>query len=263
VRRLRVAWPAIRELLVEKPAPKTSLDCMVGPNRTLALVRTTLEAVKEVAHRHGATVNDVLLVATAGGLRALLRRRDEPVQDVTVRVYVPVSLRLRRGLRGPQQGNLIAQMAVPLPLGRSEPGRRLERIAAETAKRKAKARTSLGTLFGGRIVRRLLLVAVMRQRVNATTADIPGPEVPLYLAGARMLEVFPLLPLIANEPLGVGALSYAGRFTIGVVADRDAYADLDALAAGMREELHALGVPTHPTSIRPTGEMVTHVSAQG
>jgi diacylglycerol O-acyltransferase len=262
VRRLRAAWPAIRELLAEKPATKTSLDRMVGPNRSLALIRTSLEAVKEVAHHHGATVNDILLAATAGGLRALLRRRGEPVQDTTVRIYVPVSLRRRRGLRGPQQGNLIAQMAVPLSLGTSEPGRRLEQIAAETTRRKARARTSLGTLFGGRIARRLLLAAVMRQRVNATTADIPGPEVPLYLGGARMLEVFSLLPLIANEPLGVGALSYAGRFTIGVVADRDVYPDLDTFAAGMREELHALGVPTHPTPIRPTGEMVTHVSAQ-
>jgi diacylglycerol O-acyltransferase / wax synthase len=262
VRRLRAAWPAIRELLAEKPAPKTSLDRLVGPNRNLALIRTTLEAVKQVAHRHGATVNDVLLAATAGGLRALLCRRGEPVQDTTVRIYVPVSLRLRRGPRGPQQGNLIAQMAVPLSLGKSEPGPRLERIAAETARRKARARTSLGTLFGGRITRRLLLMAVLRQRVNATTADIPGPAVPLYLAGARVLEVFPLLPLIANEPLGVGALSYAGAFTIGVVADRDAYPDLDAFAAGLREELHALGVPTHPTSIRPTGEMVTYVSVQ-
>jgi WS/DGAT/MGAT family acyltransferase len=263
VRRLRAAWPAIRELLAEKPAPKTSLDRMVGPNRNLALLRTTLEAVKEVAHRHGATVNDVLLAVTAGGLRALLQSRGEPVQDTTVRIYVPVSLRLRRGLHGPQQGNLIAQMAVPLPLGVADPGLRLREIVAETARRKAKARTSLGTLFRGRIARRLLMMAVMRQRVNATTADISGPEVPHYLAGARVLEVFPILPLIANEPLGVGALSYAGRFTIGVVADRDAHPDLDAFAAGLREELHTLGVPTHPTPIHPTEEMVTHVSAQG
>jgi diacylglycerol O-acyltransferase / wax synthase len=263
VRRLRAAWPAIRELLAEKPPPKTSLDRMVGPNRNLALIRTSLDQVKQVAHAHAATVNDVLLAGTAGGLRALLRRRGEPVEDTTVRIYVPVSLRLRRRVRGPQRGNLIAQMAVPLSLGRSDPGRRLERIAAETARRKAKARTSLGTLFRGRIARRLLLMAVMRQRVNATTADIPGPEVPHYLAGARVLEVFPILPLIANEPLGVGALSYAGRFTIGVVADRDAYPDLDAFAAGLREELHTLGVPTHPTPIHPTEEMVTHVSAQG
>src|SRR6266511_2330510 len=251
VRRLRAAWPAIRELLAEAPAPKTSLDRMVGPGRNLALIRTTLDQVKEVAHAHAATVNDVLLAATAGGLRALLRSRGEPVEDTTVRIYVPVSLRLRRGVRGPQQGNLIAQMAVPLPLGASEPGRRLRQLAAETARRKARARTSLGTLFRGRVARRLLLMAVMRQRVNATTADIPGPEVPLYLAGARVLEVFPLLPLIANEPLGVGALSYAGTFNIGVVADRDAYPDIDVFAAAVRDELHALGVSTDPTSFRP------------
>jgi diacylglycerol O-acyltransferase len=261
VRRLRGAWPAIRELLAEKPATKTSLDRMVGPNRNLALIRTSLEAVKEVAHAHAATVNDVLLAGTAGGLRALLDSRGEPVEDTTVRIYVPVSL--RRRVRGPQQGNLIAQMAVPLPLGVADPGRRLREIAAETANRKARTRTSLGTVFGGRVARRLLLMAVMRQRVNVCSASIPGPEVPHYLAGARVLEVFPILPLIANEPLGVGALSYAGRFTIGVVADRDAYPDLDAFAAGLRDELHALGVPTHPTPIRPTGEMVTHVRAQG
>jgi diacylglycerol O-acyltransferase len=260
MRRLRAAWPAIRELLAEKPAPKTSLDRMVGPNRTLALIRTTLDQAKQAAHAHAATVNDVLLAATAAGLGALLRRRDEPVQDTTVRIYVPVSL--RRRVRGPQQGNLIAQMAVPLSLGKSDPGRRLKRIAAETANRKARTRTSLGTLFGGRVARRLLLWAVLRQRVNVCSASIPGPEVPLYLAGAQVLEVFPLLPLIANEPLGVGALSYAGTFGIGVVADRDAYPDLDAFAAGLREELHALGVPTHPTPIHPIREMVTHVSAQ-
>jgi diacylglycerol O-acyltransferase len=261
MRRLRAAWPAIRELLAEKPAPKTSLDRMVGPNRNLALIRTSLDQVKQVAHAHAATVNDVLLAGTAGGLRALLRSRGEPVEDTTVRIYVPVSL--RRRVRGPQQGNLIAQMAVPLPLGVADPGLRLREIAAETANRKARTRTSLGTLFGGRVARRLLLWAVLRQRVNVCSASIPGPEVPLYLAGAQVLEVFPILPLIANEPLGVGALSYAGRFTIGVVADRDAYPDLDAFAAGLREELHPLGVPTHPTSIRPIGEMVTHVSAQG
>jgi hypothetical protein len=171
---------------------------MVGPGRTLALIRTTLDQVKQVAHTHNATVNDVLLAATAGGLRALLCSRGEPVQDTTVRIYVPVSL--RRQARGPQQGNLIAQMAVPLPLEVSEPGRRLDQIAAETAKRKARTRTQLGTLFRGRIARLLLLKAVMRQRVNVTSASIPGPQEPLYLAGARLLEVFPVLPLIANEP---------------------------------------------------------------
>lgn len=247
LRRAREAWPAIRELFAEEPATRTSLDRMVGPGRSLAVIRTTLEEVKAVADAHGATVNDVLLALTAGGLRTLLCRRGEPVEGTTVRTYVPVSLRLRVG--GPQQGNLIAQMAVPLPMRASNAGDQLRRIAAETAARKARARTSLGTLIRGRIARRVMLFAVMRQRVNVTTASIPGPTVRLYLAGAQMTQVFPVLPLIANEPLGVGALSYAGALDIGVVADRDAFPDLDVFMAGAREELDKLGVSTHPTPL--------------
>jgi diacylglycerol O-acyltransferase / wax synthase len=245
LRHARQAWPAIRELLAEQPATRTSLDRMVGAGRSLAVIRNSLDEVKTVAHAHGATVNDVLLALTAGGLRAVLRRRGEPVEGTMVRAYVPVSLRPRAG--GPQQGNLIAQMAVPLAMRESDAGDELRRIAAETATRKMRARTSLGTLIRGRLVRRLMLFAVMRQRVNVTTASIPGPTVPLYLTGARVVEVFPALPLIANEALGVGALSYAGAFSIGVVADRDAYPDLDVFVAGAREELDTLGVPTHPT----------------
>ena len=89
-----------------------------------------------------------------------------------------------------------------------------------------------------------MLLAVMRQRVNVTTASIPGPTEPLYLAGARVLEVFPVLPLIANEPLGVGALSYAGALAIGVVADRDAHPDLEVFTAAVHAELRALGMTT-------------------
>jgi diacylglycerol O-acyltransferase / wax synthase len=254
VRHGREAWPAIRELLAEEPATRTSLDRMVGPGRSIAVIRTALDEVKAVAHAHGATVNDVLLVLTAGGLRRVLRSRGEPIENTTVRTYVPVSLRLRAGVRGPQQGNLIAEMAVPLAMRDSDARDELRGIAAETAARKARARTSLGTLIRGRFARRLMLFAVMRQRVNVTTASIPGPTVPLYLAGARVLEVFPVLPLIANEPLGVGALSYAGALNVGVVADRDAYPDLEVFVAGAREAMEALRVSIRST---PTLEEVS------
>jgi WS/DGAT/MGAT family acyltransferase len=244
LRGIRAAWPAVREILAEEPATQTSLDRMVGAGRSLALIRTSLANVKEVGRAHDATVNDVLLAATAAGLRTLLQHRGEPVEETTVRIYVPVSL--RRRLRGRQQGNLIAQMAVPLRLGQADQAHRLSDIAAETRKRKARVRTSLSNLMvGGAIGRRLMLLAVMRQRVNAASASIPGPKQALYLAGARVLEVFPLLPLVANEPLGVGALSYAGALTIGIAADRDAYPDLDVLAAAMGRELRSLGLPTH------------------
>jgi WS/DGAT/MGAT family acyltransferase len=255
LRRIRAAAPAIREIVAEEPATATSLDREVGLHRRVAVIRTPLAAVRKVARAHDATTNDVLLALTAAGLRALLRRRGEPTDRTTVRIYVPVSL--RRSLRGPQQGNRIAQMAVPLHLGGADPHERLRRIAAETTFRKSRARTSLDSLLVGGLPGRLMLTAVMRQRVNATSASIPGPRTPLHLAGARALDVVPILPLVANEPLGVCALSYAGALIIGITVDPDAYPDLEVLVAAMRDELRALGLPTldapaNPAATRPT-----------
>ncbi len=238
VRQVRRAWPALRELLAGEPGRQTSLHRLIGPDRTLAVVHGTLAQVKEIADHHDATVNDVLLTLTAGGLRALLRSRGEPV-DGTLPIYVPVSL--RRGRSGPAEGNLISQMVVPLPVGVADPGRRLRQIAAETVARKALTRTSLGSLFRGRIASALMMMAIKRQRVNVVSANVPGPEQPLYLAAARVLAVFPVLNLIGTVALAVGALSYAGTFTIAVTADRDAYPDVGVLVAGVREELRALG----------------------
>lgn len=88
-----------------------------------------------------------------------------------------------------------------------------------------------------------LLVAV-RHPVSVTTADVPGPPRPVHLAGARLLEAFPVLPLIFRTPLAVGALSYAGQFNVSVVADADACPDLDVFVAAAREELRALAEST-------------------
>ena len=237
VRRLRAAWPALHEIFTREPAPRTSLDRLVGPDRRLALVRADLSDVTDIAHRHHATVNDVLLALLASGLRRLLQHRGEP--GVTLPVYVPVSLR-RPEERAHARGNQVAQMVVPLPLGTADPMRRLGLIAAETRARKARARPAVGELMRGPISRRVVLMMVARQHVNVTTADLPGPAAPLYLAGARVREVYPVLPLIGTVGLGLAALSYAGRLGITVVADRDAYPDLDVFTAAVRTELRAL-----------------------
>jgi hypothetical protein len=211
---------------------------VIGPRRTFALIRSDVDRIRRIARVHDATVNDVLLAATAGGIRRLLLHRGEPVEGVTVRIIVPVSL--RRRFRGPVLGNRIAQMVVPLRLGTSAPRRRLGQISAETARRKTWSRLSVGALFRIGIVSWVVLKAIIRQRVNVTSASIPGPRRPLYLAGARVLELFPVLNLIGNQPLGVGALSYAGSLGVCVVADGDTFPDIEVLAAGMRDELDAL-----------------------
>jgi diacylglycerol O-acyltransferase / wax synthase len=153
-------------------------------------------------------------------------------------IYVPVSL--RDGQSAEEGGNLISQMVVPLPLGIADPGQRLRRIAVETAKRKAIDRPSLGTMFGSRLIRGAMLKLIVRQRVNVVSADLPGPRTPLFFAGAELIEVFPLVNLLGNESLGVGAMSYAGQFNILAVGDADAFPDIDVFTASARDDLGAL-----------------------
>ena len=243
--RVLAAWPAVREVVAEGGGPDTSLNRKVGPDRTLAIIRTSLEPVKCVAHAHDAKVNDVLLTVIAAGLRQLLRSRGEPVDGVVIPIFVPVTL--RHGDRLHARGNQIGQMVVPLPIGVSDPFRRLQLITAETIKRKARSRPSVGKVPHRGIAAWAVLKLMERQRVNVESADLPGPPIPLYLAGARLLELFPVLPLIAKVSLGVGALSYAGGFNITAVADKDAYPDLEVFAVGVRDELSAL-VTSAPSS---------------
>ena len=153
-RRARAAWTAVREA-AGPPAARTSLDRLVGAGRTLAPIRGSLDQATQAAHRHHATVNDVLLTVTAGGLRGLLRSRGEPVQDLVVPIYVPITLRPAQQ-RDQARGNLTALMTVPLPVGVADPVRRLEQIAAETARRKGESRPSVGTVLHGPMPRRAL-----------------------------------------------------------------------------------------------------------
>ena len=245
-RQVRGGWRDARAMFTRQVEPGTSLNRVVGPGRALALVRADLDEVVRVAHGHGATVNDVLLAAVAGGLRAQFGARGEPVGDLPV--YVPVTLR-PAGSRAQARGNLIGQMVVRLPLGEPDPSLRLRRIAAATAVQKAKGHPPLGSVLGSRLARRLLLKALDRHPVSVTTADVPGPARPLHLAGARLLEAYPMLPLIGSVSLGVGALSYAGRLGITAVADRDACPDLDVFAAGVRAELAALAGAAAPRPV--------------
>jgi hypothetical protein len=227
----------MRDLVAGSPAPRTSLNRLLGPDRTLNLIRTRLNLVKVIADAHRATVNDVLLTITAGGLVGLLTGRGEQVDEV--RIDVPVTLR-SASTRVHARGNLIGQMIVPLPVGEADPSRRLTTIAAETATLKLERHPSMGMALHGRLARRALLKLLDRNPVNVTSADLIGPPEPVYFAGARVLEMFPVLPLMGNVSLGVGALSYARQFNIGVIADRTAYPDLDVFVASMEQDLARL-----------------------
>jgi diacylglycerol O-acyltransferase len=200
-RQLRADWPAWREEFAEQRAPRTSLNRPAGSHRRLALVRSRLEVAKQIAHAHGAKVNDVVLTAVAGGLRELLRSRGEDVEDLVLRAMVPVSLHQQQP--GQARGNLDGMIVVPLPAGEPDPARLLPLIAAETAQRKAKAHPqAMGTgIFRFTAARRAALRLASRQRrFTLLVTNVPGPPVPLYLAGAPLLEAFPGCLSSATRP---------------------------------------------------------------
>ena len=228
-----------REFLAGR-APRTSLNRPIGADRRLAVVRGRLEVARQVAHAHRAKVNDVVLAAVAGGLRQLLAGRGEDVRELALRVMVPVSL--HREQPGRASGNRDAVMLVPLPLGEPDPVRRLELIAAETAARKGRARPPMGGgLFGLVAVQRAWYRLLARQRtVNLVVTNVPGPPVPLYLAGARLLELFPVAAIMGNLTLAVAVLSYAGQLNLTAIADRDTCPDLEVFVQGMQAALDDL-----------------------
>jgi WS/DGAT/MGAT family acyltransferase len=236
----RRTLPAWREVLTEQPAPRTSLNHPVGAERRLAVVRGRLDLAKQIAHVQHAKVNDVILAAVAGGLCQLLASRGEEVDGLMQRAMVTISQHQEQ--HGRVRGNKPGWMMVPLPLGESDPVRRLELIAAETAVRRHEARPEAGSgIFRFVAGQRLWYRMFPRQRsVNLVVSNVPGPPVPLYLAGARVLETFPLMPPMGNLTLVVAALSYAGQLNLTAAADRDSCPDLEVFTQGVHDTLDAL-----------------------
>lgn len=242
---IRRGWPTWREFFAEQRAPRTSLNRPIGARRRLVTVGIPLELVKQIAHTHHAKVNDVVLTAVAGGLRELLRNRGEDTDQVTLRTMVPISL--PREDPGQALGNQDGWMIVPLPLGVPDAAARLQLIAAETAARKDKIHPQVGSgIFRFAFAQRAFLRFFARQRLmNVTATNVAGPPMPLYLAGAPLLELFPVVSLVANLPLAVAALSYAGRLTLTAVADQDSCGDVETFAQGAQNTLDELArVPT-------------------
>ena len=136
-----------------------------------------------------------------------------------------------------------------LPVGEPDPIRRLEEIALETARRKRHPHVQ-GALPGSAFIQRGIIRVINRQRfLNVFTSNVPGPPVPMFFAGARILELFQVGVIQGNVALSVGVLSYAGHLNFDIVSDPELFPDLDVFAKGLREALEELGVvPVRPAT---------------
>jgi WS/DGAT/MGAT family acyltransferase len=232
----------------------TSLNRPIGPHRRVEWRALELDAVKQVKNALGGTVNDVVLAIVAGALHRFLGARAEWPVRVDQRVVIPVNMR-PAGDATPT-ANHVSALFLSLPVAEPDPLRRHERIRRETERLKG-SRAAQGIEALARLADELAAPWLTRLGVRLATGlrpynlivtNVPGPRLPLYVLGARLVELYPHLPLFAHQGLGVAVLSYDGRLGFGLIADREVVPDLarlaDAIPAAFAELTDAVAVGT-------------------
>jgi diacylglycerol O-acyltransferase / wax synthase len=241
--RLAAVWQTLQNGL--RSAANTPLNRPLGPHRRFEWLQMDLMRIKEVKNRLGGTVNDVVLATVAGALRRFLRRRNIPLSDLDFRVAVPVNVRSAEELHA--LGNRTSVWLTSLPVSERDPRRRLAQICATTASLKRAGGAAgtdvlmrladwagpLGVALGVRLAERM-------SPYNLIVTNVPGPQFPLYLLDARVLQAYPLVPLFENQGLGIALFSYDGQLCWGLNADRDLVSDLPALADDIAESFAEL-----------------------
>jgi WS/DGAT/MGAT family acyltransferase len=240
---------------VARPASRTPWNGPLGPHRRFDWLAMELAAVRAVSRRLGTTVNDVVLATVAGAARAALQRQGANPRRVRFRVLAPVSVR-SQDERG-TLGNRISLWVIDLPVGEPRALRRLAEIHSQTRVLKA-SRRALGAKLLAEVAEwssSTLLSAGARAATrlpafNMIVTNVPGPQIPLYLAGARLLEAYPVAPLFDHIGLDVALMSYDGRLFWGLYADSDRVRDLAAFRREIEDAFAELAAAERPGSRR-------------
>lgn len=259
LRKLVGRTPAV----VPTPAAAShALTAAPGALRRFATVAASLDDHRLVRDAHGGTVNDVVLATIAGGLRGWMLTRGERLgPGARVRALVPMSVDADDGLPT-TFGTTVRGHLVSLPVGEANPVVRLHQVSyalkghRETGSAVAANRlaglpgfaTSTFHAVGARVGE-----AESQRGYQLLVTNVPGPQDPVYMAGQRLSEVYPALPLSGHRALAIGVTSYAGRVFYGLVGDHDAMRDLDVLAQCLDEALVELVEGVGSRSRAPRG----------
>lgn len=260
-RRLRSAvehpGPAIQEvseaveavgevgLALANPAPDVPLNVGIGSHRRLCWVRGDLGELKRIKNALGGTVNDAVLAVVAGALRRWLRGRGVSIDGLELRALVPVSIRAAD--EHGELGNRIAAVRGPLPVGIEDPVERLRRVREGMADVKSSKQA-----LGAEVIARFndfapptLLAQASRlnfstRLFNLIVTNVPGPQLPLYVLGRELEDVFPVAFLPDDHALAIAIMSYNGAIDFGLLADYDSIEDVGEIAAGIAETIDEL-----------------------
>jgi diacylglycerol O-acyltransferase len=231
-------------------APGTPFNAPVSPHRRWAFTELPMSQIKTLRRGTELTVNDVVMALCAGALRRWLDVHDALPSGPLV-AAVPVSVRAT-GQKG-TLGNKVSMMVAALPTNQPDPVERLE--ATHQAMRAAKDQHGAipASLLADVTQFAMPVLANQAWRVSAKLrllervnpfnliiSNVPGPNVPLFFAGAKLLKYYPVSALVDGQGLNITVMSYCGNLYFGLIACRDLVPDLDAMAGFLRDELDVL-----------------------
>jgi diacylglycerol O-acyltransferase len=220
-------------------ASATPLNGELSPHRRLEWLTMPLDDVKELRRALDCTVNDVVLATVTEAVRRYLFRRRVDHQEIDFRVSAPVSM--RRPEHDRRQGNHVSSWVVRLPLDREDPLEQLSAIRELTSElKRSEASLAVDTLMEvaewvpGPILARGLGAVSSAGPVNMVVTNVPGPQFPLYMVGAKLLGLYPIVPLLPGGGLGVALFSYEGKLCWGFNGDYELVPDLAAFVDDVR-----------------------------
>jgi WS/DGAT/MGAT family acyltransferase len=243
-----------------RPAPKVPFNTEIGPRRGMCWSSFELPDFKQVKNALGGTVNDVTLAVVAGALRRWLLERDVAVEGMELKALVPVSIRTEN--EHGELGNKLTAMRGPLPVGIADPVERLRAVstamdALKVSKQPLGAEAIWGLNDWFRDFAPPVLLAptaainFSTRLFNLLVTNFPGPQVPFYVLGRELTEVYPIGFLARRHALAIAILSYNGRVGFGLLADPDSVPDADRIAghlAAAVEELKSAAQIASPAS---------------
>jgi diacylglycerol O-acyltransferase / wax synthase len=227
------------------PAPDVPLNDEIGPHRRYVWARSELATFKRIKDTFGGTVNDVVLAVITGALREWLHVRRVRTEGLELRALVPVSIR-GENERG-DLGNRIALMRGPLPVYIEDPVRRLRTISDAMAGLK-RSKQALGAEVISRfndfapptILAQAARINFSTRLFNLIVTNVPGPQMPLFVLGKELEDVFPVAFLPQNHCLAVAIMSYNGKVGFGLLADYDCMTDIEVVSNGLNKALDEL-----------------------
>lgn len=243
VRRTTAAAVRVGRALIHSlsAAPECPLNRSLSPQRRLGWSDRPLADMRAIKHAYGTTVNDVMLAAVSGGVRAYLLRHGE--QPPALKAMVPVNIRIP----GEALGNRISFVFVDLPCDEPYLLKRLHRVHMTMSQRKRDGDPE-GTDLALKAAERTLPVvqhAISRlmaspRTFNLVASNIPGPNVPLYMLGCQLQSAYPVVPLADDHAVSIGMTTVCDRACFGVYADPQVLPDPDALAQDVAREVDGL-----------------------